>query len=86
MVACGDRKIFAVHAHFAFLKEMQNVHELQKRMEQRQSLCLDVSMVPMGKMRDADVRRISGRNGVYLMVLGLLEDPMRTQLIPANAA
>ncbi len=35
-------------------------------------------------MQDARVRRISGGKGVYLMVLGLSENPMRTQLIPAE--
>jgi len=43
MVACGDGKgFFAVHVHFASPKERQNVHELQRRFRQRQSLCLKV--------------------------------------------
>jgi hypothetical protein len=36
-------------------------------------------------MRRAEVRRISGGKGVYLKVLELLEDSMRTQLIPAKS-
>ncbi len=35
-------------------------------------------------MQTTKVRRISGGKGVYLMVLGLSENPMRTQLIPAE--
>jgi hypothetical protein len=35
-------------------------------------------------MQEAAVRRISSGERVYLMVLGLLEYPMRTQLIPAE--
>src|SRR5713101_5917973 len=42
MVACGDGKgFFAVHVHFASPNERQNVHELQRRFKQRQSLCLN---------------------------------------------
>jgi hypothetical protein len=32
--------LFAVHAHFAFLLEMQNVHELQKSSRSRQATIL----------------------------------------------
>jgi hypothetical protein len=35
-------------------------------------------------MQSADVRRISGGEGVYRTVLGLLEHLMRTQLIPVE--
>jgi transposase len=85
-------------AHIDFLEE--SLVQLQKEMEQyldpfEEAMELVQSVVGIKETAAASiiaeigtdmVRRIGGRQGVQLKLLGLLEKPMRTYLIPAQVA